>query len=72
MRTRQDLKNGKDSASDPERPIAEKTAWKRREMGHIGDRTKTDHRGRSRGLNKYLLNECVNESDRQQQHFQDR
>lgn len=72
MRTRQVLENGKDSASEPERPIAEKTAWKRREMGHTGDQTKTDHRGHSRGLNKYLLNECVNESDRQQQRFQDR
>lgn len=72
MRTRQVLENGKDSASEPERSIAEKTAWKRREMGHTGDRTKTDHRGHSRGLNKYLLNECVNESDRQQQRFQDR
>lgn len=40
--------------------------------GHTGEQMKTDHHGRSRGLNKYLLNECVNESDQQQQRFLDR
>lgn len=79
MRTKQDLggkktktKNGKESVSIGSREAHSIGDSAEEKSGHTGEQTKTDHHGRSRGLNKYLLNECVNESDQPQQRFLDR
>lgn len=72
MRTKQDLGKKKRQSQSAERPRAEEETAQKRNSDTLASKMKTDHHGRSRGLNKYLLNECVNGSDQHQQRFLDR